>query len=820
MDSKTCQPGSQDEAKVVVRIPNLFVGFLAEEPNVNPFYGSVKLESEAWINEFCKFDKRMASTINKCDFSYFMAITAPEASTTTFRTLCDWGNWVFPYDDMFDNGVLRNDPTTAKKVMDDLMEPLLHGELPQRYLDERTQVLKVHDQVWHNLLSASTPGIQRRFAQNMSDYCAGVLLHVEDACNHQVLTPEDMLARRQLSAGVSPIFPLVEYACELRLPDHILEHEIIKELEQVVTDFVLIINDILSYMKEEAELVPHNLVAVARMNGLGPQEAFDYIGQMLDSRHSRWEQAIKSVPSWDHEIDCQVLKYIQGISNVAKANLYWSLNRLFSINTVSACQNRGIIMTAHFEKLPTELVDSIVKDLDVTDVGSLRLTSSRLHLKATQSNFRSLFHSMRIKIMSPELEILGSLTREGSLGCEVRHLTLVGIVKSTRIKRLGSILEARQGVDDTRQSRKSQEQQHHSESPLPSKLIEHYLTDAFKNIAANSVNGKLHSLSLEVAEYNEDANHEVPPLHGGSVSLIWRNAADTCRSAFLALQESRLQVDDLNIFNGPDLHRCSISSHELKSINYSSDGHACTLKSINSLSISFSDRIIPATVRSHGERDGGGDLSNSDDEEGDYIEGIVGNFGDKNKLEGLAGLIHACKNLKSLCLHQYGVNPSDPWSRIAIASERTFHRGIATLNKLPPIKHCTLNGIFLRESDLLAFLKMTSTSLQALFMDTVTLVVGSYTTVFGYIASSVPNLNYPYLDELRCSDGVMHFTGIGKPRFSTFANAHGATTLKREGRKEAQQPFPYHFEPDDYRPLASATYLMWAKAQRQKYGPP
>ena len=59
------------------------------------------------------------------------------------------------------------------------------------------------------------------------------------------------------------------------------------------------------------------------MNGLGPQEAFDYIGQMLDSRHSRWEQAIKSVPSWGHEIDYEVLKYIQGISNVAKANLYW-----------------------------------------------------------------------------------------------------------------------------------------------------------------------------------------------------------------------------------------------------------------------------------------------------------------------------------------------------------------------------------------------------------------------------------------------------------------------------------------------------------------
>lgn len=51
---KACEPCSLENHKneyVIVKIPNLFVSFLAEEPEINPHYGRVKLESEAWINE-------------------------------------------------------------------------------------------------------------------------------------------------------------------------------------------------------------------------------------------------------------------------------------------------------------------------------------------------------------------------------------------------------------------------------------------------------------------------------------------------------------------------------------------------------------------------------------------------------------------------------------------------------------------------------------------------------------------------------------------------------------------------------------------------
>ena len=42
----------------------------------------------------CNFDERMRRKICEIDFSFFLAISAPEAGEAELRTICDWGNWV------------------------------------------------------------------------------------------------------------------------------------------------------------------------------------------------------------------------------------------------------------------------------------------------------------------------------------------------------------------------------------------------------------------------------------------------------------------------------------------------------------------------------------------------------------------------------------------------------------------------------------------------------------------------------------------------------------------------------------------------------
>jgi hypothetical protein len=64
-------------------------------------------------------------------------------------------------------------------------------------------------------------------------------MHVEDFSKHNVPTLEEMLAKRQLSIGVYPLYALVEYAHALRIPDYVFEHWAIKEIEQLGCDIVI-----------------------------------------------------------------------------------------------------------------------------------------------------------------------------------------------------------------------------------------------------------------------------------------------------------------------------------------------------------------------------------------------------------------------------------------------------------------------------------------------------------------------------------------------------------------------------------------------------
>ncbi|KAI1159293.1 hypothetical protein F5B18DRAFT_35237 [Nemania serpens] len=474
-------------------------------------------------------------------------------------------------------------------------------------------------------------------------------------------------------------------------------------------------------------------------------------------------------------------------------------------------------MPVGLESCPAEIVESIVKRLDVTDAGSLRLTSRHLHSKATRGHFRSYFRSKHVEVTSARLESFKVLTQRGSLGCEIRDLTLVGVMNNT--KRIEAAVKAHPDDPSRRNLKILQERRKLHQQSLDSGQLLCHLSDAFKNIAAYSATGKLRSLSLEVTVYRTDAQRELPPASGGSWRLIWQSAAETFRIVFSALEESKLRIDSLNIFNGSHLHRCSIASNEISNMNYSGPGLSETLRSVSSLSISVSERILDITPQdAQASGDSADEIDWSDDEDMD-MERYMADADDENNFTGLAGLIRACKTLKSLHIHQYGVNGRRLDPHVPIPNERLFQRSIAALDVFPPLEECSLSGVFIRESDLLAFLKTISSSLRRFSMKTVTMTAGSFRAAFDYIASDIPNLEYLEFDELMIARDLVHFTGIGEPRFHTWDGAQGGNTLRREG-KGVKQPVPYHLPTGAPLPVSSPGRQIWLQDQQRQYGPP
>ncbi|KAH7018023.1 uncharacterized protein B0I36DRAFT_354344 [Microdochium trichocladiopsis] len=78
-----------------------------------------------------------------------------------------------------------------------------------------------------------------------------ILQQVRNKSKRYVPGLAEILLTRRDSAGVLPIYRLVEYARSLRLPDEIFELPLIQEMEILGMDMIAISNDMLSYLKEE-----------------------------------------------------------------------------------------------------------------------------------------------------------------------------------------------------------------------------------------------------------------------------------------------------------------------------------------------------------------------------------------------------------------------------------------------------------------------------------------------------------------------------------------------------------------------------------------
>jgi hypothetical protein len=168
-----------------------------------------------------------------------------------------------------------------------------------------------------------------------------------------------------------------------------------------------------------------------------------------------------------------------------------------------------------------------------------------------------------------------------------------GVVNNT--KALESVLKeegngnmkrkAQQDLEILEQRQADYEQLHESGTDVS------LLGEAFSNIVASNETERLLSLSLEVVVYREDAQKRLPPLAGGSWKFIWQSAADTSHTVLRSLAASELPMEKLNIFNDRQFQRCSLACNELGSIDFEHKVLAISLASLNSLSVSFSDRI-------------------------------------------------------------------------------------------------------------------------------------------------------------------------------------------------------------------------------------
>ncbi|KAH8198422.1 hypothetical protein TruAng_007406 [Truncatella angustata] len=236
-----------------LRIPDLFTGVLSGEPALNPYEAKVRSESETWTKEIAQMSNSMAKILTRANFPYLISLSAPDADAEAFRMGCDWCIWAFVFDDLFDEGIMKDKTIVAA--------------------EEMIATLAIMDN--------THPPVNRKQ------------------------------------------YPL-RWAHGIQLPQAVIEHPSVAICERAAADLTWLVNDILSYKKDLAFGVEHNIICLFKRRGFSEQEAVGKTNNLMDERQREWKKAVSELPSWGEKVDHEVRKYLDACRDVARANLYWS----------------------------------------------------------------------------------------------------------------------------------------------------------------------------------------------------------------------------------------------------------------------------------------------------------------------------------------------------------------------------------------------------------------------------------------------------------------------------------------------------------------
>lgn len=316
------------ENRITILLPNLFRSFFAPEPPINPHYARAGHESDRWICAWLNLDEQKAEHFRALDFNYNAAVWASEAPHDRFRLLCDWGSWIFVWDDLFDeeDGELSQNVEltrlAAEVLMESMQSPFTPKGLDGRFsplsekLSKTKTLIAAHQDFFVRLSACASLEHREWYISSMRDFVASEIAQVLSPSVDPDRSVADILESRRMSIGVEPTFALICFCHSIPRPP---KHTAIERLGRISKDFTLITNDLVSYRKEEAEAFTHNMVATLRLQNYSAQAAFDHIVMLLDDLHREFEETVAELPEGE-----DVQRYVKVCKDVPIGNLYWS----------------------------------------------------------------------------------------------------------------------------------------------------------------------------------------------------------------------------------------------------------------------------------------------------------------------------------------------------------------------------------------------------------------------------------------------------------------------------------------------------------------
>ncbi|EEA25967.1 hypothetical protein TMatcc_005779 [Talaromyces marneffei ATCC 18224] len=415
--------------------------------------------------------------------------------------------------------------------------------------------------------------------------------------------------------------------------------------------------------------------------------------------------------------------------------------------------------TLVLDGLPRSILTNVLDLLELRDLCNFCLVSQGFAARCRENAaFQKYFLTKTLKwTFIHQIQEFVHLTHENRMGCLVRNLRIVGVVGIPPATELQSCITL--------------------------------LAQAFTNLRLNSTHAGLQSITLLVEVQVEDGDD-----HSELVSVekvrdwkqVWHTAAQTFQIVSLALAESALSVEMLDVFS--TVNRCSLACDQIGQV-LDALQMSRALGKLKSVSLSLSHHMV------------------EEDSVGKHHTAAQSHAVD------IARLLELCQQVEKLELHWYNLrqiklDKSD-------VEERQFLTRVLQSTHFGQLQLCQLKGIYTDEITLLTFLQKAS-QLCGLSMEWVHLHTGKFRPIFDYLTTHASHLNELHLNNL-WESRLIYFYGPGKPHFPTSSASDGPNNLTRRG-VDCHRTIRYRFSKGFVRGSAQA-----ANGRRRNnilYGPP
>jgi hypothetical protein len=257
-------------------------------------------------------------------YALLAASCYPSAPFARLAAICDYYSWLFLFDDTCEDLSLQG--ASPREVHGFLrgIYGVLSGTAGAAIGAQR--VTAALADIWQRVAQACPAAWRQRLARHVANYIDGCVWEAQNRQLGQVPSRAVFQVMRMFTSTMYEFWDFIEYAGGWFLPDHVVEHPVIAELQRTANAVASFANDIFSLRKEMKNRDFHNLVVVVQHeDGLDLPAALLRAAALHDEQVRHYCALERIAPSFAPDIDRDVARYLEGMRTWMRANHDWSM---------------------------------------------------------------------------------------------------------------------------------------------------------------------------------------------------------------------------------------------------------------------------------------------------------------------------------------------------------------------------------------------------------------------------------------------------------------------------------------------------------------